>query len=58
MVIILLNFGDYQKPTGGHQKIADLLAMPGIEDVTLDIPPLRDLIRAADLFSSGIEHKQ
>jgi len=39
---VLLTFDDYK-------KIADLLAMPGIEAIELDISPLRDLAQAADL---------
>ncbi len=35
---MLLTFDEYKKITGGHTKIADLLAMPGIEDIELDIP--------------------
>ena len=31
------------RPVAGHFEIADLLAMPGIEDVALEIPTLRDL---------------
>jgi prevent-host-death family protein len=46
---VLLTFDDYKKITGGRTKIADLLAMPGIEDIELDIPPLRDLAHPADL---------
>lgn len=46
---VLLTFGEYKKITGGRTKIADLLAMPGIEDVELDIQKLRDPARAADL---------
>ena len=46
---VLLNIEDYQKLTGGHQKIADLLAMPGIEGVSLDVPSFRDLTQPADL---------
>ncbi len=46
---VLLTFDEYKKITGGRTKIADLLAMPGIEDIELDIPPLRDLARPADL---------
>lgn len=46
---VLLSIKDYQRITGGHQKIADLLAMPGIEDVEFDIPKMRDLARSADL---------
>lgn len=45
---VLLTFAEYRKITGGHTKIADLLAMPGIEDIELDIPPLRDLAQPAD----------
>ena len=46
---VLLTFGEYKKITGGRTKIADLLAMPGIEDVELDIRPLRDIAQSADL---------
>lgn len=46
---VLLTFEEYKKITGGRTKIADLLAMPGIEDVELDIPQLRDLAQPADL---------
>ncbi len=46
---VLLTFDDYKKLTGGRAKIADLLAMPGMEDVEFDIPRLSDLARSADL---------
>jgi len=46
---VLLTFDDYKKITGARTKIADLLAMPGIEDVELEIPPLRELAQPADL---------
>ena len=45
---VLLTFDEYKRLTGGRAKIADLLAMPGIEDVELEIPPLRDLAHPAD----------
>lgn len=45
---VLLTFEEYRKITGGRTKIADLLAMPGIEDVELDISQLRDLAQPAD----------
>ena len=45
---VLMSIALYRRLTGSHQKIADLLAMPGIEDVELDIPRLRDLARPAD----------
>ena len=46
---VLLSIQEYHRLTGGHQKIADLLAMPGVEEVELNIPRLRDLPQAADL---------
>ena len=46
---VLLTFDEYKKITGGRTKIADLLAMPGIEETELEIPPLRDLVQPADL---------
>ena len=46
---VLLTFEEYKKITGGRTKIADLLAMPGIEDIELDIPQLRNLAQPADL---------
>ncbi|MBI3526012.1 MAG: type II toxin-antitoxin system Phd/YefM family antitoxin [Betaproteobacteria bacterium] len=52
---VLLTFDEYKKITGGRTKIADLLAMPGIEDASvplegteLEIPPLRDLAQPAN----------
>ena len=45
---VLMSIELYQRLTGSSQKIADLLAMPGIEDVELKIPPMRDLARPAD----------
>lgn len=46
---VLLTFDEYKKITGRRTKIADLLAMPGIKDVELEIPQLRDLAQPADL---------
>ncbi len=45
---VLLTFEEYKKITGRQTKIADLLAMPGLEDIELEIPPLRDLAQPAD----------
>ena len=45
---VLLSIEEYRKIMGSSQKIADLLAMPGVEDVALDIVPVRDLPCAAD----------
>ena len=46
---VLLTFQAYQQMTGGRSKIADLLAMPGIEDTAFDIAPFRDVAQAAEL---------
>jgi prevent-host-death family protein len=45
---VLLKIEDYERLMGAGPRIADLLAMPGIADVVLEIPPRRDLGRAAD----------
>jgi prevent-host-death family protein len=46
---VLLSFEDYQKLTGGRSRIADLLAMPGVEDIEFDPRKATDLAQAADL---------
>jgi len=46
---VLLTFDAYKKITFAHTRIADLLAMPGVEDLVLDIPSQTDLAQAADL---------
>jgi len=45
---VLLSFEEYQRISGGRQKIADLLAMPGIADIELEIPRFGDLAQTAD----------
>lgn len=45
---VLLSIEEYQRLTGRQQNIADLLAMPGIEDIELEIPQMRDLAKPAD----------
>jgi prevent-host-death family protein len=45
---VILTFEEYKRISGMRTKIADLLAMPGIEDTDLDIAPIRDLARPAD----------
>jgi hypothetical protein len=46
---VLLTFEAYKKITGKPTKIADLLAMPGVEDIDFEIRQLNDLAQAADL---------
>ena len=45
---VLLSIREYQRLTGADRKICDLLAMPGIEDVELEISGLRDVAHPAD----------
>ena len=46
---VLLSFEEYKQITRQCSKIADLLAMPGTEEVELIIPPMQELARAAEL---------
>jgi prevent-host-death family protein len=47
---VLLTFEDYERLTGVKGSIVDILGLPpGVEDVELEIPPLRDLARPARL---------
>jgi hypothetical protein len=43
-----MSFELYQRITASHKKIADLLAMPGIDDIDFEIPISRELARPAD----------
>ena len=45
---VLLTFDAYQRLSGGTTNIVDLLAMPGAENLELEIPNSRELPRAAD----------
>ena len=46
---VLLTFDDYRKIAGSRGNIADLLAMPAIDDVDLAIPRSAENARAAEL---------
>ena len=46
---VLMSIALYQRLTGSQQKIADLLAMPGTENIELEIPRWPELARPADL---------
>ncbi len=46
---VLLTYSEYRKISRGHSRIADLLAMPGIEDIELEVPHRHEVARAADL---------
>jgi prevent-host-death family protein len=47
---VLLTFDEYKRISGGRTKIADLLAMPGIEDIEIDMPQMRDCAQPAALL--------
>jgi prevent-host-death family protein len=45
---VLLSIEDYLRITGGHRKIADALAMPGLADIEFDAPHINIGIRPAN----------
>jgi prevent-host-death family protein len=45
---VLLSFEDYQRLIGGRQKIAELLAMPGIEEIEFTPSKLDEPAKAAE----------
>lgn len=47
---VLLTIEEYQKITGNHGSIIDMLAMPGVEEIEFEPPHLSgDFQRPADL---------
>ncbi len=47
---VLLSIEEYQRLAGGQGSIIDRLGLPpGVEDVELEMPPMRDSARPADL---------
>jgi len=46
---VLLSIEEYQRITGQRRNIADLLAMPGLADIELEIPPRTERARPVDL---------
>jgi prevent-host-death family protein len=48
-VHVLLSIEEYRRIAGKGQKIADLLAMPGVEDIEIEIPKRTELPRVPDL---------
>ena len=47
---VLLSYEEYKRISGNRTKIADLLAMPGIAELELELPVLSDLAQAADIY--------
>ncbi len=45
---VLLTIEEYERITDTEPSLADLLAMPGTEDIELEIPPRTELARGAD----------
>jgi prevent-host-death family protein len=45
---VLLTVEAYRQLTGSRRKIADILAMPGVEDIEFDSPRIDIEIRSAD----------
>jgi prevent-host-death family protein len=46
---VLLSIEAYRHLAGGQDSIIDRLGLPeGIEDVEIEVPPMRDVARAAD----------
>ncbi|WP_041682502.1 type II toxin-antitoxin system Phd/YefM family antitoxin [Pusillimonas sp. T7-7] len=46
---VLMSIKLYEYLTGGRQKIADLLAMPGTEDIEFETPRSPELAHPAEL---------
>jgi prevent-host-death family protein len=46
---VLITYEEYQRLCGSQRKIADLLALPGMEKEELDLQDLRDLPQPADI---------
>jgi len=45
---VLLSIEEYRRLTGGHRKIADALAMPGVADIEFDPPRVDIGLRPSD----------
>ena len=46
---VLLSIEEYQRLTGKRRNIADLLAMPGLADIELEIPHRTERAKPVDL---------
>ncbi|MHB1610047.1 type II toxin-antitoxin system Phd/YefM family antitoxin [Acidiferrobacter thiooxydans] len=45
---VLLSIEEYQRLTGRHRNIIEALSMPGLSDIDVEFPRLRDLTRSVD----------
>jgi prevent-host-death family protein len=48
---VLLTFAEYERMKGPQKSLAELLAMPGGEDIEFEIPSRRELVKEEDFFS-------
>ena len=46
---VLLSIEEYQRIAGQRRNIADLLAMPGLADIELELPPRTERAKPVDL---------
>ena len=47
---VLLSIEEYQRLTGEQGSIIDMPGLPaGVEDIELEVPPMKDLAKPADL---------
>ena len=46
---VLLSIQEYQRITGQHRNIVEALSMPGLSDIDVEFPRLREFARPADL---------
>jgi prevent-host-death family protein len=45
---VLLSIEDYQRLTSQHRNIVEALSIPGLSDIALECPRLREIARSAD----------
>lgn len=45
---VLLSYEAYQQLSGARRSIVEALAMPGLADIDVEFPPLRNLPRPAE----------
>ena len=45
---VLLSIKEYQRLTGQHRNIVEALSMPGLSDIEVKFPRLRELAHPAD----------
>jgi prevent-host-death family protein len=46
---VLLSIEEYRRITGQRRNIADFLAMPGLSDIELELPPRTERAKPVDL---------